>query len=170
MNSSMVDAPIGQLTTWDAVRSYVFAGRAVFTLRNVKTGVRLTYKVTAKKEDLASQAAAIAKGETFDDGGVAYFVSLLRGPDNTADWAYMGVLRKPGRFFTTTKSQVTRHPISWKAIVWFVDVMKNEREVLGGKPLEFWHNGHCGCCGRLLTVPESVADGWGPVCRKAMAV
>lgn len=157
------EAPRGRLTTWDAVCAYVFAGRAVFTLRSTKTGARLTYKVTAKKEDLERRAVALAKGGPFDEGDVAYFVNLLRGPDNTKDFAYMGVLRKPGRFFTTPKSQVTRHPISWKTIVWFADVMRNGRDVLGGQ-LEFWHDGRCGCCSRLLTVPESVERGIGPEC------
>jgi hypothetical protein len=174
--------PRGQLTDWDAVRAYVFAGKAVFTLHNPKTGVRLTYKVTAKKEDLKAVADEKQRIEQAAERGlllptdadaqclredfVTYFVTLLRGQDNVHDFAYMGVLRKPGSFFITTKSQVTRHPTSYKALVWFLDAMRNGREILGGKPLEFWHSGRCGCCGRMLTVPESVARGVGPECWK----
>jgi hypothetical protein len=172
--------PRGQLTDWDAVRAYVFAGKAVFTLHNPKTGVRLTYKVTAKKEDLKAvartQSSRVlengmgpvdAEAEAYlREDYIVYFVNLLRGPDNTKDFAYMGVLRKPGSFFITTKSQVTRHPTSYKALVWFLDAMRNGREILGGKPLEFWHSGRCGCCARLLTVPESVSRGIGPECFK----
>lgn len=173
------EPPRGQLTTWPAVREYIFAGKAVFSIRSTKTGVRLTYKVTAKVEDLKTATdartpdaldyglmTADAIAQALREDYVTYFVNLLRGPDNTKDYAYLGVLRKPGNFFITTKSQITRHPTSYKALVWFLDALRNERQVLGGKPLEFWHNGHCGCCGRLLTVPESVLDGWGPQCRK----
>ena len=158
--------PRGQLTDWAAVRAYLFAGKAVFTLANPKSGIRLTYKVTAKKQDTAEKTRREAAGEVVPENFVTYFVNLLRGPDNTADYAYMGVLRKPGDFFITSKSQVGRHPVSHKALLYFLDRMRNGREVLGGKPLEFWHSGRCGCCSRLLTVPASVSRGIGPECWK----
>jgi len=157
----------GQLTDWAAVRAFVFAGQAVFTLRSAKTGVRMTYKVRAKKADIKEKARREAVGEPVEEGFVTYFVNLLRGPDNTTDFAYLGVLREPGRFFTTAKSQVGRHATAWKALVWFLDEMKSGRAVLGGHPLEFWHAGRCGHCGRLLTVPESVECGIGPECRRS---
>ena len=156
----------GQLTDWAAVRAYIFAGKAIFTLHNPKTGVRLTYKVTAKKAEFTLAKSLAMQGLPKPENFVTYFVTLLRGPDNTTDFIYMGVLRKPGDFFITTKSQVTRHPVSYRALVWFLDAMRNEREILGGKPLEFWHSGCCGCCRRLLTVPDSVARGIGPECAR----
>jgi hypothetical protein len=30
--------------------------------------------------------------------------------------------------------------------------------------LEIWHEGRCGRCARRLTVPESIAQGFGPEC------
>jgi signal peptidase I len=173
------EPPRGQLTEWSTVKDYVFAGKAVFTLHNPKTGVRLTYKVTAKKGDLkvvedARQTAEhdVEHGQELSTdteqrlrpGYVTYFVNVLRGPDNTADFTYLGVLRKPGDFFITAKSQVTRKPTSYKALVWFLDAMRCEREILGGSPLEVWHSGRCGRCGKLLTVPASVARGLGAIC------
>ena len=157
--SSVAEKPLdasrlrGQLTTWPAIYDFIFAGAAVFTIVSLKTGVRLTYKVTAKKEDVKAGAT-----------DVTYFVNLLRGPDNTKDFAYLGVLRKPGNFFITSASRITRHPTSYKSLVWFLDVLRHRREGVLGKTLEFWHSGRCGCCGRLLTVPSSVASGIGPVC------
>ena len=161
-----INAMRGQLTDWDTVRAYLFAGKAVFTLVNPKSGIRLTYKVTAKKQNIAEKTRREAAGEAVHENFVTYFVNLLRGPDNTADYTYMGVLRKPGDFFITSKSQVGRHPVSHKALIYFLDRMRNSREVLGGKPLEFWHSGRCGCCSRLLTVPASVARGIGPECAR----
>ena len=166
VTESKKQPPRGQLTDWDAVRAYIFAGKAVFTLHNPKTGVRLTYKVTVKKGDAAEYARRITAGEVMLESFVTCFVTLLHGPDNTTDFAYMGVLRNPGNFFITTKSQVTRHPVSYRALVWFLDAMRNGREILGGNPMEFWHSGRCGCCGRLLTVPDSVSRGIGPECAK----
>jgi hypothetical protein len=141
----------GQLRNWPVVREFVFAGRAVFTLRSVKTGMRFTYRVKVKKTDPE-----------------VFFVETLRGPDNTRDYRYAGLLRRPGTFFITTRSQVLRTAASVKALVWFLDAMVNDRAVLG-PTLEVWHEGRCCCCGRTLTVPESVEDGIGPECRRRRA-
>jgi hypothetical protein len=135
-------AKAGQLTTWDAVREFIFAGHARFTLRSLKTGMRYTYQVKVKKQDLEA-------GKTGPD--VTYFVALLRGPDNVSDYRYLGVLRKPGNFWTI-------------ALVWMLDRLKVDRTGVLGVALEVWHEGKCGRCGRTLTVPESVASGIGPVC------
>ncbi len=147
----------GRLTTWPVISEFLFAGAATFTLVSLVTGRRFTYKVQVKKTDVKAGLA-----------DCAYFVSLLRGPDNTADYAYLGVLRRPGRFFTTAKSRVKEHAASYTALLWFLDAMKTDRQdVLGiGKQLEFWHTGRCCYCARLLTVPESVERGIGPECAK----
>jgi hypothetical protein len=145
----------GLLATWAEVQAFIFAGKATFTLVSLKTGVRFTYKVTKRKENPA------------DD--TVYFANLLRGPDNTSDFAYMGVLRKdPARFFwTATSGKVGRQAAAYKALVWFVDAMKCGREVLGDT-LAVWHEGACGRCGRKLTVPGSIAAGLGPECAGRM--
>ena len=64
VTESKKQPPRGQLTDWDAVRAYIFAGKAVFTLHNPKTGVRLTYKVTVKKGDAAEYARRITADES----------------------------------------------------------------------------------------------------------
>lgn len=167
----------GKLESWSAVQEFLFAGNATITLRSRKTGDRYTYKIRAKKEDLKrltqEQQIAATPGcdskfeATFADTDVTYFVNLLRGPDNTGDFAYMGVMRKPGTFHLTSKSVVGRTAGSFKALVWFLDALRCGRAVLEDK-LEVWHEGKCGRCGRKLTVPESIAVGLGPECvRKA---
>ena len=158
----------GMLSTWPAVRTYIFAGNSRFTLVSRKTGVRFTYRVKVKKEDL--ERLRQFAGE-FTEADVTFFVSLLRGPDNTSDYAYMGVLRRgPMRFFLTEASRVKRTTDSVTALLWFLDAMDNNRDVLVGSApknlarLEVWHEGRCGRCGRVLTVPKSVMDGMGPEC------
>jgi Family of unknown function (DUF6011) len=158
----------GMLTTWPEVRAFIFGGRARFTLVSRKTGFRFTYKVVAKREDVKAK---------LED--VTFFVSVLRGPDNESDYTYAGVLRKPAQFNFTPASRVSRTADSMKALVWFLDKMAHERDVLVGKfcgvdsaadsagqvtKVEFWHEGRCCRCGRVLTVPKSVADGIGPEC------
>lgn len=154
MNTQLIlNAPqSGQLTTWASVRDFLFAGNARFTLRSLKTGVRFTYRVRVRKADVTA-------GLT----DPTYFIETLRGPDNDRDYLYLGVLRQPGTLFLTPASRQGRASASFKAIVWALDAMRGGRDVLG-KTLEIWHEGRCGRCGRVLTVPESIASGYGPEC------
>lgn len=129
----------------DQILQFMVAGNAYFTLRSGKTGTRYTYR--AKKAKV---------GDTI-------FVSCLYGTDNTDDYAYMGVIRNGG-FCTTAKSRFTNESPQVKAFVWsFGHVMSADRIP---DVLEFWHEGRCGRCARLLTVPESIAHGIGPECAK----
>lgn len=171
----------GRLDTWAAVREFIFAGNATFTLVSLKTGVRFTYKLQAKKEDLAQLAeqedlrqhaaehgTVLEFRPTFSASDVTYFLNLLRGADNTTDYAYMGVVRKPGRFFWTAASgKVSRQAPSYKALLWMLDALTCQRDVLGSS-LEVWHEGRCAKCGRKLTVPESIASGFGPECGRSL--
>lgn len=158
----------GKLDTWSDVSEFIFAGNATFTLVSLKTGVRFTYKVRVKKEDVERSKHVGLTGMTFDSVApvdVTYFVNLLRGPNNEQDFAYMGIMRKPGQFFWTQASgKVGRQAPAHKAIVWMLDALTCGRDVLG-RQLEVWHEGRCGRCGRKLTVPESIAAGIGPECR-----
>jgi hypothetical protein len=147
----------GKLETWEAVREFMFGGAARFTLVSIKTGTRFTYKVQVKRADVKAGSA-----------DPIYFVSLLRGPDNEGDYAYMGVLRKPGMFRCTEASRVSRTAPAVMALAWALDMMRCSREALG-VTLEIWHEGRCCSCGRALTVPKSIADGYGPECAKYFA-
>jgi uncharacterized protein DUF6011 len=148
---------VGRLTTWPAIKEFMFAGHALFTLRSLNTGMRYTYKVDIKKADRDAKLA-----------DPMYFVKLLRGQDNQNDYLYMGVLRRDMRFRLTSASKLGRTAPAFVSLVWFLDKMARERDVLGAGAMpalvEFWHAGRCGRCGRTLTVPESVASGIGPVC------
>lgn len=135
---------------------FTFAGNAKFTLVSKKTGVRFTFRVRQKA----------------DEDGVPqnfWFVQLLSGPNNDEDFQYIGfifgnvegcegVLRHGG-----SKTRVGRDSPSWTAFQWFFEnLMDGQEEKL--ERLEFWHEGTCGRCGRTLTVPASIASGFGPEC------
>ena len=96
--------------------------------------------------------------------GPVYFVALLAGPDNTADYVYLGVLRD-GAFRLTKKSRMTYASPPVKAFTWALTRL--QAGILPAQ-LAVWHTGRCGRCARLLTVPESVARGIGPECAGKM--
>lgn len=141
---------VGRLTSWDAIRVFIFGGKATFTIRSLKTQARFTYKVTA------------LKGKPKDNLNAVHFVNLLRGPDNESDFAYMGCILDHDVFRTGQKSRVSEKALSMIAWRWLFD-----RQIKGGEMpsnLEVWHEGRCGRCGRKLTVPESISTGFGPEC------
>ena len=123
------------------VRRYALAGNARFTLSSEKTGQRFTYRIRAK-----------------DDGAV-FFVSLLAGPDNTSDYRYLGFIREGTYVHGRAKAKISPDAPSARAFAWFwshVDALPPSCSV--------FHEGRCGRCNRVLTVPESVSTGLGPEC------
>lgn len=137
----------GRIESAEAVKEFVTAGNARFTLVSVKTGTRFTYKVRK------AQAAPVS------------FVSVLTQADNENGYTYMGIL-KDNKFSHTAKSRVTAAAPSAKAFDW-VWRQVEERKALPAQ-VEVWHEGRCGRCGRALTVPESIARGIGPECFSKM--
>ena len=143
----------GRLESWDAIRKFIFAGKATFTIRSKKTGARFTYKITKLKK------------VTMGNANTVHFVTLLRGPDNESDFAYMGCILDMAVFKRTGKSKVSEDAASFKAFRWVFDQMRADKPM---RPeLEVWHEAKCGRCGRKLTVPESVASGIGPECARS---
>ena len=138
------------------VLAFMLAGNAIFTYRSLKTGTRFTYKVT-----LADKKNPNDKNEQ-----PVWFVGVLAGPDNTADYTYIGMIK--GATFSETKA--SRHMVNAPCFVTFkwalTTFFKNVNQMPG--QLEVWHIGRCGRCGRMLTVPESVASGIGPDCAAQM--
>jgi hypothetical protein len=132
---------------------YMLGGNATFTLRSLKTGARYTYRMRRADGDLPNRP---------------WFVSLMNGPDNEHNFAFIGTLwsnTEGHTFRTSPKAKVGWDAPSAKAIRWFI------QQTLTGKAnvmdsVECWHEGRCGRCGRKLTVPESVANGFGPECVK----
>ena len=126
---------------------FVQGGNAYFTLRSVKTGTRYTYRVAQAKD------------------GSMFFVSLLAGPDNWENYRYMGIISRDRQFRTTAKSQYKADSTPVKAFAWTWERISAGRPIDG---VELWHEGKCGRCGRRLTVPESIASGFGPECAGKM--
>ena len=134
----------------ETIYKFLFGGNAIFTLQNEKSGNRFTFKVTTPKGGKA---------------GEIFFVGLLSGPDNGADYRYVGIIPSNKRYFkTTAKSRVSSSATSVKAIDWLVKTLNSGYALPDG--VNFYHEGRCARCGRRLTTPESIERGFGPECAK----
>lgn len=135
-------------TCADAVR-FMTAGNARVTVVSKATQTRFTFKVRAAK-----------------DNAELLFVSVLTGPDNWANYSYVGFIRRGVYFHGKAKARVGADAPSAKAFDWLWRAMAR-----GELPVtcEVWHEGACGRCGRALTVPASIASGFGPECITRLA-
>lgn len=144
----------GHRLAGEHVAQFVLAGNARFTIVSRRTGARFTYRIRAKKD---------ADSPTF-------FVAVLTGPDNEADYEFLGTLFGEGGergFFHGKKSRIARGAPSAKAFAWFWHRIAKRLDL---EQCEVWHLSHCGRCGRDLTTPESIALGIGPDCAEMMGI
>lgn len=144
-------------------KEFIVAGRAIFTLsvpapfvaEHPECGDRYTFQVKRLP----------AKGQWPE----SWFVNLLTGPDNSRDYSPLGRMNPK----TGAVKLVRSTPMNDKS--WPVKLIRRVLacvyEVHNAKPedilragFELRHEGKCGCCGRRLTVPESIDTGIGPVC------
>jgi hypothetical protein len=129
------------------LKNFVFGGNATFTVLNTDTKNRFTFKVKKhKKEDL-------------------FFVSVLTGSDNVSSYTFLGTFfPKDKKYKKSNKSRISDETVSYKVSDWFFNkFIKKEYDY---PTVEVYHEGKCGRCGRKLTTPKSVKDGFGPECIK----
>ena len=125
-------------------RDYMLGGHAKVTIVSKRTGARYTYDIKRKE---------------LDDGRFLHFVSVLVGPDNSSDYQFLGTIfgGQPRGFRHGAKSKIAQNAPSASAFAWsWVNLDSDQIEV--------WHSGSCSRCGRVLTDPQSIARGLGPVC------
>lgn len=133
----------------DQVLTFITAGNATFTVVFTEENKRYTYKAVAS------------------DDQKYLWIKVLTGPDNTNNYTQIylfhvdengaPILRfwKNNRLYETSPSVV-----AFKRV--FKHLLLRPDEPIEG--VEFWHVGRCCRCGRILTVPESIASGIGPEC------
>lgn len=136
------------------IARFVNAGRALFTLSSANTGARYTYRVDAPHDSSDSPRR---------------FVKVLAGPDNTTDYVYLGVL-EGSTFRLTAKSKMNETSPPVRAIIYFAMRVLAHPAAPLPPGLEVRHEGRCGRCGRVLTVPESIDRGIGPECAERMGL
>jgi hypothetical protein len=135
-------------------RQFTLAGNATVTLQSEKTGAHYTYKVRQADKD----------GEPM----AFWFVQLLAGPDNGADYVYLGVIAGKDEVFRLTgKSKMTENSKPVAAFRYFWQHLQAGHIA---PHCTVRHEGACGRCGRKLTEPASIDSGLGPHCRSLMGL
>lgn len=135
---------------------FITAGKATFTISG--KDARFTFRVSRKDPEPGSRYTQ-----------PTYFVGLLSGPDNTSDYRYLGILDPLTGYVRLTRgSKVTHAAPSVKAIQWALP--KLWQRVPMPPSFRIHHEGHCGRCGRALTVPTSIETGFGPECADKLGI
>ena len=138
--------------TNEQTRAFLVAGDAIFTVAN-PTDDRYTFRIRMKDAELFRPAK--------------HFLSLLTGPDNTRDYTYMGVVEPETLTVRlTAKSRLTVDSAPVRVAQWALGRVASGRDFPAGYRL--YHEGRCGHCGRVLSVPESIERGIGPDCFEMM--
>lgn len=138
------------------VKAFVFAGNATLTLKSLKTGEHITFKVNAPvNKDTGKR----------EYNSNFHFVSVLTGSDNENSYSYIGQFRgsiNGVRFEFGRKSRLPQTTTAVKTWEWFSKHLLQGNAIPAG--LEVYHEGKCGRCARKLTVPSSIESGFGPEC------
>lgn len=139
-------------------KEFILAGRAIFTIE-IPESYRQDKAHYTFRVNLGKRQAGVTS--------TPYFVSLLTGPDNTSNYTYLGILTQTGEIKLTYASKFKDNSFVVRLLrrtmkaIW--DGRSAEIQATG---FDIHHEGHCGRCGRALTVPASVASGFGPECMK----
>ena len=137
--------------------TFLSGGNAKFTIQSKKTGKHFTFKVSQGWDGKSNKR----------DTTTPFFVSVLNGPDNEADFMFIGFIPLNKMAFRRPELVAGRKgrpdAPSFKALDW---VLKRLTQNVLPEDLEVQHEGHCCRCGRTLTHPDSLKSGIGPECRK----
>lgn len=158
----------GQLTTADSVLRFITGGNAYVTIRSRKTSTRYTYRVSVAP-------GAVERGQD----PLPYFIALLNGDNNEDSYTFFGTMFVDAEtkfiqeYRHGRRTRISDKAPAVRAIHWVLGNLRRGGTTLENPSnflhqLEVWHDGRCGRCGRKLTVPESVASGFGPECIQHM--
>lgn len=138
-------------------KNFITAGNATFVI-TAPNGDRDTWRVSESKAK---------EGKT-----PVLFVSLQTGSSNEASFGYVGILdAATGIVRTTAKGIMKPDHLAFRLLNRILArVWSEEQGLFLSAGYKLHHAEKCGRCGRVLTTPESCADGIGPECRKAMGL
>ena len=132
-------------------KNFFMGGNATFTVDNGR-GTHYTFKIQQPKKD----------NPRFT-GRAPHFAKLLTGPDNENSYSYLGmVCPMTGSVKLTKASKMNEDSVPVQVLRWALKHALTDKMLPVGYKIH--HVGKCGCCGRALTVPESIERGIGPEC------
>ena len=90
------------------------------------------------------------------------FVKAMTGSCNESDYKYMGIININENKYNHggSKAKVSKYSKSHLAFNYFWQALVNNDL----SQLEVLEATHCARCGRKLTTPDSIQDGFGPEC------
>lgn len=143
----------GKLIQIEAL-DFITAGHATFTIKNVITGNRFTYKVQKPRQNTPENASLL-------------FVSVLRGTNNETNYSYIGTINIQNGLWQFKYGKKAKISFNVPSVYGFYRIFNQILALRNvDARLEVWHDGHCCRCGRILTVPESIETGIGPECAR----
>ena len=86
----------------------------------------------------------------------------LFGPDNTSDYRYIGLFYADTLSLRTSSAHIPHTAPQFVMLQYFLKIVNGEYP--WPETCKFYPSGKCGCCGRVLTTPESIERGFGPEC------
>ena len=149
LNLSFNKENIYKLENAEDIKRFVIGGKAIMTLESKRTGKWFTYRIKKAKKD---------------DDNSPFFVSVLTGMNNDSAYTYMGTIFKNEdklNFKLTKNSKIGEDALSYKAFIFFFNLLQNNTL---HEEISIYHRGVCARCGRSLTVPESLINGFGKEC------
>ena len=151
-----IKANRGQLTTPEALYTYIKGGHGKLTVISLNTDQRFMYRFSRLKEDQDRRGKELLNRPIF--------VCLVTGRDFDK-WPFIGTCwLKPDQRIQFNSARKNAANVPSRALVAFGFLVSLViRQKLPSK-IEIWHEGKCCICGRELTDPTSVAQGYGPVC------
>lgn len=137
-----------------AFRTFVFQGKALFTMENLEKGTYITFRVQSPKRK---------RGAPEDLTLFDVYVKALN--DKYAGNRYIGRINRKTRSFKRY-GYVEQDHVGIQTIEWMIRHWNNLEKFETEGKLAIYHLGVCCKCGLPLTVPESIQNGIGPQCFK----
>lgn len=152
MIESPIEPTLGNFDSIESMKRFLYAGKAIITLVDRKRNQRFTYKVNKPSK----HSDAYAK--------IPFFVGLLTGPDNHADYTPCGFIKAVTpdgslKFFNGRKMSSNA-----PSVVLFQDFWNGIHAQRIPEHIEPLHANFCARCARQLTHPDSIKTGIGPEC------
>jgi hypothetical protein len=135
-------------------KTFLTAGKAIFTVTNTKRNTRLTFRIEKPEPDRF-------RGE--------YFAAVMKGTDNESDYRYMGMVSGERLTLRETKGSLFRAGTpEFDGLKFVLDVIAGR--ITAPPALQVQTAGLCGRCGLKLTVPESISTEFGPDCAEKLGI
>lgn len=134
----------------DQVQKFMLAGDAILTFQSSVSEQYFTYRIVK------------------DSDKDLWYVKVLNSADNVGGYAYIGCMYYANGkvcFKLPKQPKISAQALSVVVFTWVVDHLPFLKAL---SKINIRHEGYCCKCGRVLTTPDSIVAGIGPVCAGKM--